>query len=131
MYRFVLTPMNNQLIKLVPMWIAPNLLTLLGLSVMLSAHVLCFLHSPNFDQQLPPWLCMYCALSFYLYQVRVCSALFAPGIHAASGRVAHLTVHRRSTTLTASRRAAPRAPLRWACSLTTAATRSTAPSPRW
>jgi ethanolaminephosphotransferase len=71
MYKYVLAPMNDRLINLVPMNMAPNLLTLMGLAIMSSAHILTYAHSPNFDQALPPWLCFYCAVSFYLYQVCV------------------------------------------------------------
>jgi ethanolaminephosphotransferase len=68
LYRFVLTPMNIQLIRLVPMWCAPNFLTLVGLAVMMSAYALAYVHSPDFTQPLPPWLYVYSAVSLFAYQ---------------------------------------------------------------
>jgi len=68
LYRFVLTPMNARIIEFVPMWAAPNLMSLVGLAVMVSAYALTFLYSPGFDQPLPPWLYVYTAISLFAYQ---------------------------------------------------------------
>ena len=68
LYRFVLTPMNARLIELVPLWAAPNFLSLVGLGVMASAYALTYVHSPAFDRPLPPWLYLYAAASLFAYQ---------------------------------------------------------------
>lgn len=68
LYIHVLTPMNKKLIHYVPIDLAPNALTLIGFAFILSAHVLTLLHSPRFDQPLPPWLCVWCAVCLFAYQ---------------------------------------------------------------
>lgn len=68
LYVHVLTPMNKRLINYVPMWLAPNLLTLIGFVFILSAHLLTLAYSPNFDEPLPAWLCVWCAVCFFAYQ---------------------------------------------------------------
>lgn len=51
LYRYVLQPMNARLIQFVPIWAAPNLITLVGLSLMVGAYGLTYYFAPNFDQQ--------------------------------------------------------------------------------
>jgi len=68
LYRFVLTPMNIFLIRFVPLWAAPNFITLVGLAIMVSAYLLSYVHSPDFTAPLPPWMYVYAAVSLFAYQ---------------------------------------------------------------
>lgn len=68
LYRFVLQPMNARLIQFVPIWAAPNLITLFGLAWMVLAYALTYYYSPYLDQQLPGWLYLLCAFCLFAYQ---------------------------------------------------------------
>lgn len=68
LYRYVLQPMNARLIRFVPIWAAPNLITLVGLSIMVSAYLATNYFSPAFDQQMPGFMYVVCALALFCYQ---------------------------------------------------------------
>jgi ethanolaminephosphotransferase len=60
--------MNAFLINFIPMWLAPNTITLLGLCSTLSSLALSAYYSPHFDQTLPTWLYIYAGISIFIYQ---------------------------------------------------------------
>jgi len=68
LYRFVLTPMNIFLIDYVPLWAAPNFITLVGLMAMVVAYAIAYTYSPDFTQPLPRWLYAYAAFTLFAYQ---------------------------------------------------------------
>lgn len=68
LYVHVLTPMNAWLIQFVPMWCAPNFMSLVGLFVIGSAYALTWLYSHDMKQAIPPWLCLYSGLACFAYQ---------------------------------------------------------------
>eukprot|EP00854_Cymbomonas_tetramitiformis_P032048 gene32048-40508_t len=67
-YRYVLTPMNDILIKYIPLWMAPNLVTLLGVAVAVSAHLITQFHSPLLVGELPLWVYLYDTAATFVYQ---------------------------------------------------------------
>lgn len=54
--------------NLVPRWVAPNLLTLVGLIHAVAAYVLLLVHSPGLDGAAPPWVYVACAACLFVYQ---------------------------------------------------------------
>jgi len=68
LYRYVLTPMNKKLEQYIPIWLAPNVITLMSLVITTSAYVLCLLNSPRFEEPVPRWLSLYAAAALFLYQ---------------------------------------------------------------
>ncbi|CAG0887722.1 unnamed protein product [Cyprideis torosa] len=64
----VMQPFWNWLVLQVPLWLAPNLITILGLSVNISAAVLLLFFSPDCKQEVPWWACLLNALGLFLYQ---------------------------------------------------------------
>lgn len=68
LYVHVLTPMNAWLIQFVPMWCAPNFMSLVGLFAIGSAYALTWLYSHDMRQPIPPWLCLYSGLACFAYQ---------------------------------------------------------------
>eukprot|EP00750_Incisomonas_marina_P029598 INCI7200.4.p1 GENE.INCI7200.4~~INCI7200.4.p1 ORF type:complete len:261 (-),score=39.97 INCI7200.4:608-1390(-) len=55
-------------ITLVPLWIAPNMITLLGLSVNIFGCALMLWYSPKLDTPVPGWVNIVCGVTLFLYQ---------------------------------------------------------------
>jgi len=68
LYRYVLTPMNAFLIDFVPRWMAPNLITTIGLLFTVAGCAFTAIYSPSFDRPLPGWLYAACAFCLFAYQ---------------------------------------------------------------
>ena len=69
------TPLDNVLnpfwfwaTEHVPMWMAPNLITMLGLMCNVAAFILFWTLSPSFGSDVEPWVFYFCALMVWLYQ---------------------------------------------------------------
>lgn len=69
-YRFVLQPLNDVLLRyVVPMWLAPNAMSLLGFAFTFQALLLTAYYNPLYSSlSLPQWLPLYVAVSFFIYQ---------------------------------------------------------------
>jgi ethanolaminephosphotransferase len=68
LYRFVLQPMNAFLIRFVPIWAAPNLLTLSGLMLMVIGYLMTYYYAPTFETVMPSWCYLACSFVLYGYQ---------------------------------------------------------------
>eukprot|EP00474_Spongospora_subterranea_P009222 CRZ09680.1 hypothetical protein [Spongospora subterranea] len=64
----IMTPFWNWAVTLLPMTLAPNLVTLLALLFMSLAAVLVATKSPMLTDPLPPWVLVYSATSLFIYQ---------------------------------------------------------------
>lgn len=51
-----------------PIWLAPNCMTLAGLLIVIATAAIFILHSPDAKQDMPPWLSLLGALSIFIYQ---------------------------------------------------------------
>eukprot|EP00010_Vexillifera_abyssalis_P007942 CAMPEP_0201544766 /NCGR_PEP_ID=MMETSP0173_2-20130828/1383_1 /ASSEMBLY_ACC=CAM_ASM_000268 /TAXON_ID=218659 /ORGANISM="Vexillifera sp., Strain DIVA3 564/2" /LENGTH=348 /DNA_ID=CAMNT_0047953005 /DNA_START=173 /DNA_END=1216 /DNA_ORIENTATION=+ len=60
--------MNEQLIKLFPWWLAPNLITLIGLLFVFASHILMVYYTPKLEGEAPGWTYVVCALCLFTYQ---------------------------------------------------------------
>lgn len=58
----------NWLVKQVPMWLAPNLITILGLIVNILTSLILIYYSPDCKREVPGWACYLCALGIFVYQ---------------------------------------------------------------
>uniref|UniRef100_K3WTS5 CDP-alcohol phosphatidyltransferase n=1 Tax=Globisporangium ultimum (strain ATCC 200006 / CBS 805.95 / DAOM BR144) TaxID=431595 RepID=K3WTS5_GLOUD len=67
-YQHVLTPMNNFLVEFLPMWLAPNLITLIGLLLVGISHLLFAIYCPFLDGDAPAWLFVVAAIALFSYQ---------------------------------------------------------------
>jgi hypothetical protein len=54
--------------KCCPRWVAPNLLTALGLVHCVLAYALLLIYSPRLDGEAPPWVYVTCAVCLFVYQ---------------------------------------------------------------
>lgn len=67
-YKHILTPMNNFLVELLPMWLAPNLITLMGLFGVSITHALFFWYCPFLEGEAPRWLYVVAGVALFAYQ---------------------------------------------------------------
>lgn len=51
-----------------PLWLAPNCMTLAGLLIVIATGAIFILYSPDAKQDMPPWLLLLGALSIFIYQ---------------------------------------------------------------
>lgn len=67
--KYVLKPFyTNVVIKLFPMWMAPNLITLTGFTFVVANLVALLWYNATLDQDCPPWVYYSWALGLFLYQ---------------------------------------------------------------
>ncbi|MES1915354.1 MAG: hypothetical protein MHM6MM_007316, partial [Cercozoa sp. M6MM] len=62
------TPFWNWAVTLLPMWLAPNVVTLCALACAAVSTVLVFIYAPLLDVPLPPRVSLFLAVSLFLYQ---------------------------------------------------------------
>ena len=68
MYTYFCSPLADFLVKLMPMWLAPNVITLLGLAISLAGYILVHFYAPTFQQSCPPWVWYVLSACTFTYQ---------------------------------------------------------------
>ena len=64
----IMTPFWNRMVELLPLWMAPNLVTLIGLGFQIS-NLMYFLYlDVSMTSNLPPSLYIWSAVSLFIYQ---------------------------------------------------------------
>jgi hypothetical protein len=67
--KYVLKPFyTNVVIKMFPMWMAPNLITLSGLMFVVANFFTLLWYNPTLDQNCPPWVYYSWAAGLFIYQ---------------------------------------------------------------
>ncbi|XP_019697727.1 cholinephosphotransferase 1 isoform X4 [Harpegnathos saltator] len=64
----LLQPWWDWLVSKVPLWLAPNLITMLGLIVNIVTTLILVYYSPDARAEAPRWACFLCALGLFIYQ---------------------------------------------------------------
>nr|XP_033341482.1 cholinephosphotransferase 1 isoform X3 [Megalopta genalis] len=64
----LLQPWWDWLVSKVPLWLAPNLITILGLIVNIVTTLILVYYSPDARTEAPRWACFLCALGLFIYQ---------------------------------------------------------------
>ncbi|KAH0952988.1 hypothetical protein HN011_011321 [Eciton burchellii] len=64
----LLQPWWDWLVSKVPLWLAPNLITVLGLIVNIITTLILIYYSPDAKVEAPRWACFLCALGLFIYQ---------------------------------------------------------------
>ncbi|XP_072759027.1 cholinephosphotransferase 1 isoform X4 [Anoplolepis gracilipes] len=64
----LLQPWWDWLVSQVPLWLAPNLITVLGLIVNIATTLILVYYSPDARAEPPRWACFLCALGLFIYQ---------------------------------------------------------------
>lgn len=66
---FIFQPFWNYVVTLMPLWLAPNLITILGLIVNVVTSVLILVYSPKADSDdVPSYVFFLCAIGLFMYQ---------------------------------------------------------------
>ncbi|XP_075164924.1 choline/ethanolaminephosphotransferase 1 bbc isoform X1 [Haematobia irritans] len=63
-----LQPWWNWLVSKTPLWLAPNLITIVGLAVNILTTLILVAHAPEGTAPPPRWTCLLCALGLFIYQ---------------------------------------------------------------
>ncbi|KAJ8675678.1 hypothetical protein QAD02_011464, partial [Eretmocerus hayati] len=63
-----LQPWWNFLVGQLPTWLAPNLITIVGLLVNIATTLVLVAYSPDARSEPPRWACLLCALGLFIYQ---------------------------------------------------------------
>ncbi|KAJ8919490.1 hypothetical protein NQ315_002111 [Exocentrus adspersus] len=64
----LLQPYWNWLVSRVPIWLAPNLITILGLIINIITALILVWYSPDAKTEAPGWACALCGLGLFVYQ---------------------------------------------------------------
>ncbi|QDZ26020.1 CDP-alcohol phosphatidyltransferase [Chloropicon primus] len=67
-YKHISSPACDVLCTYIPKWVAPNLITLIGLLVMLGAHCVVVSYAPDLKGEIPSWVCVLQAMACLVYQ---------------------------------------------------------------
>ena len=65
---YVMTPFWNKAVEFLPMWMAPNLVTLIGFFFTLSSFIVYLFYDLTLKEQLPPYLYLWTSFSLFVYQ---------------------------------------------------------------
>nr|CAH7757638.1 unnamed protein product [Callosobruchus chinensis] len=64
----LLQPYWNWLVSKIPIWLAPNLITILGLIINILTALILIWYSPDAKTETPRWALAFCALGLFIYQ---------------------------------------------------------------
>lgn len=64
----LLQPWWNWLVSKIPLWLAPNLITIIGLIINILTTLILILYSPDGTSPPPRWTCLLCAFGLFVYQ---------------------------------------------------------------
>jgi len=68
-YKYILSPFAQFCVDtFVPIWVAPNVVTLSGLLITIFVSLLTVVYNPNLTTDCPRWLCFIYAISIFAYQ---------------------------------------------------------------
>ncbi len=56
------------MVELLPLWMAPNLVTLMGTLIMVATTVVVLAFCPRLEGEAPQWSYILCALGLFIYQ---------------------------------------------------------------
>lgn len=69
LYKYILSPLAERGLVLVPSWMAPNLVTTIGLGLTTASYVLMYYTAPGLvSAETPTWVFLTAALGVFLYQ---------------------------------------------------------------
>ena len=66
--KYILKPFWLRFVHIFPTWMAPNMVTLLGLMFIVISDILVFIYDPYFDTISPKWVYFYHAFAVFMYQ---------------------------------------------------------------
>lgn len=66
--KYILKPFWIKFERIFPVWMAPNMVTLLGLMFIVVSDLLVFIYDPNLESVHPKWIYFYHAFAVFMYQ---------------------------------------------------------------
>ena len=67
-YVYFCSPLADFLVRFLPLWLAPNVITLTGLALSVSGHLLVLIYAPTFKETCPGWVWFTLSLCTFAYQ---------------------------------------------------------------
>lgn len=64
----ILQPWWNWIVQCLPLWLAPNLITITGLVVNIATSLVLVYYNPNGKEESPRWAALLCAVGIFIYQ---------------------------------------------------------------
>ncbi|GFY70700.1 hypothetical protein TNIN_274251 [Trichonephila inaurata madagascariensis] len=64
----IVQPFWNWLVLKLPLWLAPNLMTITGLIINIVTSLILVFYSPDATQEAPRWAFVFCAVGIFIYQ---------------------------------------------------------------
>ena len=69
LYKYILSPFAQYCVDCLPIWVAPNLITFIGLLFPIIATICTIIYNPTLDPtNQPSWLCFYTCFAVFVYQ---------------------------------------------------------------
>lgn len=68
LYTYLLSPWAQYCVDCTPRWVAPNLITFVGLCFPFSAIICTLWFNPTLEADEPRWLCIWTAICLFVYQ---------------------------------------------------------------
>ena len=67
-YQYVQSPLCDEIVKKFPMWLPPNVITLLGFAFVVLPHlILIALYGNKMDGPIDGWVCVMVGISYFIY----------------------------------------------------------------
>ena len=63
----LLSPYWNYVVTLVPLWVAPNVITFIGFIIFLSSNIIIFCYDLSLQKDIPSWCFYWAAISQWIY----------------------------------------------------------------
>ncbi len=63
----LMTPFWDAVVNIVPLWMAPNLITFIGFVIMIIGNVLFLCYDLTFTETIPSWVFLYNAMAIFIY----------------------------------------------------------------
>lgn len=68
-YKYVMGPFYDRAVRWLPLWLAPNTVTLIGFLLILVSHGFLMYYAPRLDKPAPSWVYINAGLSLFMYMV--------------------------------------------------------------
>lgn len=68
LYKYILSPLADHSVSYIPLWVAPNVITALGLAANTFGAAINLYINPNLENNAPRWLFLVTAMTLFMYQ---------------------------------------------------------------
>jgi len=68
-YKYLMSKVYDQAVQLLPMWLAPNAVTLIGLCFVLVPHIVMSFYAPTLSEEAPGWVYLLNFIGLFMYML--------------------------------------------------------------